>query len=77
MQRVDVEWDTFACGIEVRGRRPSVVMDGIRDDVRAKLRTSIKRLLRKYGYPPDQQPAAIAEVMSQMESMAPRFASVD
>jgi type I restriction enzyme R subunit len=46
----------------------------VRDDVRAKLRTSIKRLLVKHGYPPDQQPAAISLVMEQMEAMAPRFA---
>ncbi|WP_246020965.1 type I restriction endonuclease subunit R [Arthrobacter echini] len=46
----------------------------VRDDVRAKLRSSIKRLLVKYGYPPDKQPAAIKLVMEQMESMAPRFA---
>ena len=30
----------------------------VRDDVRAKLRSSIKRLLVKYKYPPDKQPAA-------------------
>ena len=47
----------------------------VRDDVRAKLRSSIKRLLVKHGYPPDQQPAAIKLVMEQMESMAPRYAS--
>jgi type I restriction enzyme R subunit len=46
----------------------------VRDDVRAKLRTSIKRLLVKHGYPPDQQPAAVKLVMEQMESMAPRYA---
>jgi len=46
----------------------------VRDDVRAKLRASIKRLLVKYGYPPDKQPAAIKLVMEQMESMAPRYA---
>lgn len=46
----------------------------VRDDVRAKLRTSIKRLLVKHGYPPDQQQGAIKLVMEQMESMAPRFA---
>lgn len=46
----------------------------VRDDVRAKLRSSIKRLLVKNGYPPDKQPAAIKLVMEQMESMAPRFA---
>ena len=46
----------------------------VRDDVRAKLRSSIKRLLAKHGYPPDQQPAAIKLVMEQMESLAPRYA---
>jgi type I restriction enzyme R subunit len=47
----------------------------VRDDVRAKLRSSIKRLLVRYRYPPDQQPAAIKLVMEQMEAMAPRFAT--
>jgi type I restriction enzyme, R subunit len=47
----------------------------VREDVKAKLRASIKRLLRKYGYPPDQQPAAIANVLSQMEALAPRYAT--
>jgi type I restriction enzyme R subunit len=47
----------------------------VRDDVKAKLRSSIKRLLVKHGYPPDQQPAAIKLVMDQMESMAPRYAA--
>jgi len=46
----------------------------VRDDVRAKLRSSIKRLLVKYKYPPDKQPEAIKLVMDQMESMAPRYA---
>ncbi|WP_066464232.1 type I restriction endonuclease subunit R [Sanguibacter suarezii] len=46
----------------------------VRDDVKAKLRSSIKRLLVRHGYPPDQQPEAIKLVMEQMESIAPRFA---
>lgn len=46
----------------------------VRDDVRAKLRTSIKRVLVKHGYPPDEQPAAVRLVMEQMEAMAPRYA---
>lgn len=46
----------------------------VRDDVRAKLRSSIKRLLVKYKYPPDKQPEAIKLVMDQMESMAPKYA---
>jgi type I restriction enzyme R subunit len=46
----------------------------VRDDVRAKLRSSIKRLLVRYKYPPDKQSEAIKLVMDQMESMAPRYA---
>jgi type I restriction enzyme R subunit len=47
----------------------------VREDVRAKLRTSIKRLLVKNGYPPDKQPGAIKLVMEQMETMAGRYSS--
>ncbi|ACQ82148.1 type I site-specific deoxyribonuclease, HsdR family [Beutenbergia cavernae DSM 12333] len=47
----------------------------VRDDVRAKLRSSIRRLLVKHGYPPDQQPEAIKLVIEQMEAMAPRLAA--
>jgi type I restriction enzyme R subunit len=47
----------------------------VRDDVRAKLRSSIKRLLVKYDYPPDKRDGAIRLVMDQMESMAPRLAA--
>lgn len=47
----------------------------VRDDVRAKLRSSIKRLLVKYKYPPDRQPQAITLVMEQMEAMAPRLSA--
>ena len=47
----------------------------VRDDVKAKLRSSIKRLLITYNYPPDKQPAAIRLVMEQMESMATRLAA--
>lgn len=45
----------------------------VRDDVRAKLRSSIKRLLVKHGYPPDRQPTAIKLVIEQMENLAPRY----
>ncbi|WP_435404931.1 type I restriction endonuclease subunit R [Mycolicibacterium chitae] len=55
-------------------RRDTRIDWTVREDVKAKLRASIKRLLRKYGYPPDQQPAAIVAVMNQMESLAPRYA---
>ncbi|MGP5693416.1 type I restriction endonuclease subunit R [Corynebacterium variabile] len=46
----------------------------VRDDVKAKMRATIKRLLRKYKYPPSQQKEAIIALMDQMEAMAPRYA---
>jgi len=47
----------------------------VRDDVRAKLRSSIKRLLVQYKYPPDKQAGAVKLVIEQMELLAPRYAS--
>ena len=47
----------------------------VREDVRAKLRSSVKRLLILNGYPPDKQSEAIKLVIEQMESMARRRAA--
>jgi len=41
----------------------------LRESVRAKMRVMIKRLLKKYKYPPDQQPEAVKTVMKQAELM--------
>jgi restriction endonuclease HindI-like protein len=41
---------------------------------RCKLRSTIKRLLAKYGYPPDAQPAATELVIRQMETFADEWA---
>ena len=55
----------------VRALRRDVTTDWVsRDDVRAKLRSTIKRLLAKHGYPPDAEPAATALVLRQMETFA-------
>jgi type I restriction enzyme R subunit len=48
-------------------RRDATVDWTIRDDVRAKLRANIKRLLRRYKYPPDQCERAVKLVIEQME----------
>jgi type I restriction enzyme R subunit len=47
----------------------------VRDDVRAKLRSSVKRVLVKFKYPPDKQPEAIRIVIEQMEALAPAYAA--
>jgi hypothetical protein len=52
-------------------RRRDVSTDWVsRDDVRAKLRSTIKRLLARYRYPPDAQPTATELVLRQMETFA-------
>ncbi len=51
--------------------RRSISVDWVaRDDVRAKLRTVIRRLLAKYNYPPDAEAKAIELVIRQMETFA-------
>lgn len=41
-----------------------------RDDVRAKMRVAVKRILRSYGYPPDLQADAVKLVIKQAEAIA-------
>lgn len=42
----------------------------IKESVRAKLKVAVKRILRKYGYPPDMQMLATETVLKQAELMA-------
>ena len=39
----------------------------VRESVRANLRRLVKRILRKYGYPPDLEEAAVRFVIEQAE----------
>ena len=48
----------------------------IKESARARLMVLVRRTLRKYGYPPDQQAEAIQTVMSQAESFADEWAVV-
>ena len=40
------------------------------DQRRKKVRTTIRRILRKYGYPPDHEDAAIKTLVLQAEVLA-------
>ena len=42
----------------------------IKENVRAKMKVAVKRLLRKYGYPPDMQMLATETVLKQAERIA-------
>lgn len=51
--------------------RKNVSVDwSARESVRAKLRLMVKRILRKYKYPPDEQEDAITLVLAQAETLS-------
>ncbi len=47
----------------------------VKESVRAKLRTMVKRILRKYGYPPDKQEKATQTVLEQAELLCKDWAA--
>ena len=52
----------------VKAVRNSITIDWtVRENVRAKMRVIIKRILRKYNYPPDKQACATELVLEQTE----------
>ena len=51
--------------------RNNITIDwSVKESVRARLRLIVKNLLRKYKYPPDQQPEAIELVLLQAEQVS-------
>ena len=56
--------------------RANVTIDWtVRDNVRAQLRVLVKRILRKYGYPPDKQEKATQTVLEQAEVLSGGWAA--
>ena len=56
--------------------RKNVTIDWtMRDNVRAQLRVYVKRILRKYGYPPDKQEKATQTVLEQAEVLSGAWAA--
>ena len=51
-------------------RKNSTIDWTIKENVRAKMKVAVKRLLRKYGYPPDMQQLATETVLKQAERIA-------
>jgi type I restriction enzyme R subunit len=47
----------------------------IKESVKAKLKVAVKRILRKYGYPPDMQMLATETVLKQAELIAEELAA--
>jgi type I restriction enzyme R subunit len=61
----------------VKTVRANVTIDWtLRENVRAQLRVLVKRILRRYGYPPDRQEKATATVLEQAALLSAEWAAV-
>lgn len=59
----------------VEAVRRSVTIDwAVRENARAKIRVIVKRILRRYGYPPDKQEKATQTVLEQAEVLCREWA---
>jgi len=57
--------------------RRNVTIDWtLRENVRAYLRSRVRRILRKHGYPPDRQEKATQTVLEQAEALSEGWAVV-
>jgi type I restriction enzyme R subunit len=60
----------------VEAVRRNVTIDWtVKDSAKAKLRTIVRRLLRKHGYPPDKQEKATQTVLEQAELLCRDWAA--
>src|SRR3990170_3494114 len=60
----------------VKTVRKNVTIDWtVKESVKSKLRTMVKRILRKYGYPPDKQEQATKTVLEQAELLCADWAA--
>ena len=60
----------------VRTVRANVTIDWtLRENVRAQLRVLVKRILRRYGYPPDKQEKATETVLEQAALLSAEWAA--
>jgi type I restriction enzyme R subunit len=60
----------------MRSIRSNVLVDWVhRETARARIRVLVKRILRRYGYPPDLQDAAVQQVLQQAEELAAVWAA--
>ena len=61
----------------VENIRKSVKIDWtLRENVQAEMRVKVKKILRKYGYPPDKQQKATDTVLEQAKLLCKDWAEV-
>ncbi|MBP7620060.1 MAG: type I restriction endonuclease subunit R [Gemmatimonadales bacterium] len=66
---------TIACELVATVRKNVTIDWTVRENVRARLRVLVRRILRKYGYPPDKQEKATQTVLEQAEVLSEQWAA--
>ncbi|WGL16276.1 type I restriction endonuclease subunit R [Microbulbifer bruguierae] len=66
---------TIAIELTLRLRNSTTVDWQVRESVRARLRILVKRILKKYKYPPDKQEEAVDLVLKQAEVLSERWST--
>ena len=70
----DEQLRIIAREVAKRVRENATIDFTIKASARARIKVVVSRVLNKYGYPPDKQPAAIELVMQQAENLADSWA---
>lgn len=61
----------------VKAIKSNITIDWtLRESVQAKMRVSIKRILKQYGYPPDKQNLAVKTVLEQANRVCEEWVKV-
>ena len=71
----DVQLAVIATELVGSVRRNTSIDWTVKESVKARLRVLVRRALRKYGYPPDVQDAAVQTVLMQAELLSLEVAS--
>jgi type I restriction enzyme R subunit len=66
---------TIARGLTESVRHNVTIDWTLRENVRAQMRVRVRRILRKYGYPPDKQEQATRTVLAQAEVLSHEWAT--
>jgi type I restriction enzyme R subunit len=56
-------------------RRNATIDWTVKDSVRARMRTIVRRILRQHGYPPDKQEQAMSTVIAQAKLLGKDWAA--
>lgn len=71
----DDQLRTIAREIADKVRANATIDFAVKETARARIMVIVRRILNKYGYPPDKQPQAIEMVMKQAENLADVWAA--